>query len=205
MDESCRQGYRLVMLRRLYDWVMDLAAHRNATAVLAGISFVESSVFPIPPDALLIPMVLANRAKAWFYATVCTLASVIGGMLGYAIGYFLFDTLGKAIIDFYGLAEKFTEFSATYNEYGLAIVFFAGLTPFPYKVITIASGVTQMALPAFIAASVVSRGLRFFLVCGLLYWFGPPVKAFIERYLGWVTLAAGTLLVGGFVAVRYMF
>ncbi len=193
------------MLRRLYDWVMGLAAHRNATGVLAAVAFVESSVFPIPPDAMLIPMALANRNKAWFYATVATIASVIGGLLGYVIGYFLYDTVGQAIISFYGLAEKFASFSARYNEHGLAIVFFAGLTPFPYKVITIASGVTKMALPIFVAASIVSRGMRFFLVCGLLYWFGPPIKDFIEKYLGWLTLAFGILLVGGFVAIRYVF
>ena len=193
------------MLRRLYDWVMDLAAHRHATGVLAAVAFIESSVFPIPPDAMLIPMALANRRKAWTYATVATVASVLGGLVGYAIGYFLYDTVGQAIIAFYGLAEKFASFSAKYNEHGMAIVFFAGLTPFPYKVITIASGVTKMALPIFIAASVVSRGMRFFLVCGLLYWFGPPMKYFIEKYLGWLTLAAGILLVGGFVAIRYVF
>ena len=192
------------MLRRLYDWVMGLAAHRNATGVLAAVSFIESSVFPIPPDTMLIPMALANRNRAWFYATVATIASVLGGLVGYAIGYFLYDTVGQAIISFYGLAEKFRSFSERYNEHGLAIVFFAGLTPFPYKVITIASGVTSMALPVFIAASVVSRGLRFFLVCGLLYFFGPPIKDFIEKYLGWLTLIFGILLVGGFVAIRYV-
>ncbi len=192
------------MLRRLYDWVMELAAHRNATGVLAVVSFVESSIFPVPPDAMLIPMALANRKRAWFYATVATIASVLGGLVGYAIGYFLYDTVGQAIISFYGLTEKFNSFSARYNEHGLAIVFFAGLTPFPYKVITIASGVTKMALPVFIAASVVSRAMRFFLVCGLLYFFGPPIKDFIEKYLGWLTLAFGILLVGGFVAIRYV-
>ncbi len=193
------------MLRRLYDWVMELAAHRHATGVLAVVAFIESSVFPIPPDAMLIPMALANRGRAWLYATVATVASVLGGLVGYAIGYFLYDTVGQAIISFYGLAAKFANFSAKYNEHGLAIVFFAGLTPFPYKVITIASGVTKMALPVFIAASVVSRSMRFFLVCGLLYWFGPPIKLFIEKYLGWLTLIAGLLLVGGFVAIRYVF
>ena len=192
------------MLRRLYDWVMGLAGHRNATGALAIVAFVESSIFPIPPDALLIPMVLANRTRAWLYASVATAASVTGGLAGYAIGYFLFDTVGQAIIEFYGLAEKFGSFSAKYNDNGLAIVFFAGLTPLPYKVITIASGVTKMAVPAFVAASVVSRGMRFFLVCGLLYWFGQPIKVFIERYLGWLTLAMGILLVGGFVAIRYL-
>ena len=193
------------MLRRLYDWVMGLAAHRNATGVLAVVSFVESSVFPIPPDALLIPMVLANRARAWFYATVASVTSVLGGLLGYAIGYFLYDTIGVKIIELYGLAEKFDSFSASYNENGIAIVFFAGLTPLPYKVITIASGVTQMSMPAFIAASIVARSMRFFLVCGLLYWFGPPIKAFIERYLGLLTLMMGILLVGGFLAIKYVF
>lgn len=193
------------MLRRLYDWVMGLAAHRNATWVLAAVSFIESSVFPIPPDAMLIPMALADRRKAWLYAMVATVASVLGGIVGYLIGYFLYDTLGQAILEFYGKMDKFDSFTAKYNEYGAAIVFFAGLTPFPYKVITIASGVTKMAVPVFIAASVVSRGMRFFLVCGLLYWFGPPIKDFIEKYLGWLTLIFGILLVGGFVAIRYVF
>ena len=193
------------MLRRLYDWVMGLAAHRNATWVLAAVAFIESSVFPIPPDAMLIPMALADRRKAWLYAMVATVASVLGGIIGYLIGYFLYDTVGQAILEFYGKMDKFESFTAKYNEYGAAIVFFAGLTPFPYKVITIASGVTKMAVPVFIAASVVSRGLRFFLVCGLLYWFGPPIKDFIEKYLGWLTLIFGILLVGGFIAIRYVF
>ncbi|MDH3740912.1 MAG: DedA family protein [Hyphomicrobiales bacterium] len=192
------------MLRRLYDWVMGLAAHRNATWVLAAVAFIESSVFPIPPDAMLIPMALADRRKAWLYAMVATVASVLGGIIGYLIGYFLYDTVGQAILEFYGKMDKFESFTAKYNEYGAAIVFFAGLTPFPYKVITIASGVTKMAVPVFIAASVVSRGLRFFLVCGLLYWFGPPIKDFIEKYLGWLTLIFGILLVGGFIAIRYV-
>ncbi|NNE21864.1 MAG: DedA family protein, partial [Rhizobiales bacterium] len=139
------------------------------------------------------------------YAMVATVASVLGSIGGYLIGYFLYDTLGQAILEFYGKMDKFDSFTAKYNEYGAAIVFFAGLTPFPYKVITIASGVTKMAVPVFIAASVVSRGMRFFLVCGLLYWFGPPIKDFIEKYLGWLTLIFGILLVGGFVAIRYVF
>lgn len=192
------------MLRRVYDWVMKLSAHRNATGVLAAVAFVESSIFPIPPDALLVPMVLARRGRAWWYALVASVASVVGGLAGYGIGYFLFDTVGQAIVDFYGLGERFAEFANGYNENGAAIVFFAGLTPFPYKVITIASGVTKLNVAAFLAASLAARGLRFFLVCGLLYWFGPPVKAFIERYLGWVTLVFGVLLVGGFVALKYL-
>jgi membrane protein YqaA with SNARE-associated domain len=192
------------MLRRLYDRVMDLAGHRHAEAMLAGVAFIESSVFPIPPDVMLMPMAYARPERAFRYAAVATVASVVGGLAGYAIGYFLFETVGQAIVRFYGLSQEFDAFAASFNEHGIAIVFFAGLTPFPYKVITIASGLTGMALPVFVAASIVSRGLRFFMVCALIYWFGPPVRTFIERYLGWVTLALGLLLVGGFVAAGYL-
>lgn len=192
------------MLRRLYDWVMNLAAHRNATAVLGTVSFIESSVFPIPPDAFLIPMVLANRAKAWWYALVCTVTSVLGGLLGYAIGALLYDTLGSALLQFYGYQAHFEEFATNYNKDGALYVFGAGLTPFPYKVITIASGATQLALPVFIAASVVARGIRFFVVAGLLYYFGPPIKTFIEKYLGILTVLFFLLIVAGFVAVKYL-
>ena len=192
------------MLRKIYDWVMRLSAHHNAQAILALVAFSESSFFPLPPDAILVPMTLARRQRAWRYALISTIASVIGGMAGYAIGYLLFDSVGQAIISFYGIGAKFDSFRQAYNEYGMAIVFIAGLTPLPYKVFTIASGVTGLSFPLFVAGSVISRGLRFFLVCGLVYWFGPPVKVFIERYLGWVTLALAVLLVGGFFALRYL-
>ncbi len=192
------------MLRRLYDWLMRLAGHRHAQWYLSVVSFVESSVFPIPPDSMLIPMTLAKPENAWRYATICTIASVLGGLLGYYIGYALFDTLGQWILSAYNLDDKFFDFQQKFNEWGLPIVFFAGLTPFPYKVVTLMSGVTEMALPVFIAASVVSRGLRFYLVCGLLYWLGEPMRVFIEKYLGWLTLAAGIALVGGFAAVKFL-
>ena len=192
------------MLRRIYDWLMGLAGHRHAPWWLGVVSFVESSVFPIPPDAMLVPMTLAKPAHAWRYATVATCSSVLGGMLGYLIGLLLFDTVGQWILDFYGLWDKFISFQDNFNEWGLPIVFFAGLTPFPYKVVTLMSGVTAMSLPVFIIASVVSRGLRFYLVCGLLYWLGEPMRVLIERYLGWLTLVAGILLVGGFAAVKYL-
>lgn len=193
-----------LMLRRLYDWVMEIAAHRNASIVLGTVSFVESSFFPIPPDAFLIPMVLANREKAWWYAFVCTVTSVIGGLLGYAIGALLFDTIGQRILEIYSLQAHFEEFSTNYTKNGWLYVFAAGLTPFPYKVITIASGAIGLSLPVFIGASIVSRSLRFFLVAGLLYYFGPPVKSFIEKYLGWLTILFVLLLAGGFYLVRYM-
>lgn len=192
------------MLRRLYDWMMEMAAHRNATAVLGTVSFIESSVFPIPPDAFLIPMVLANRAKTWWYALVCTVTSVLGGIFGYFIGAFLYDTIGSALLGFYGYQAHFEEFATNYNKNGALWVFGAGLTPFPYKVITIASGATGMLLPVFIAASVVARGLRFFVVAGLLYFFGPPIKAFIEKYLGLLTVLFFVLIAAGFVAVKYL-
>ena len=191
------------MLRSAYDWVMGLAARRDAVWVLAAVAFIESSVFPIPPDVLLIPMVLAARDRAWRYAAVCTIASVLGGMLGYAIGMFLFDAAGRPLLEFYGYADKFEEFRGRYNEWGAWIVFIAGLTPFPYKVITIASGVTELDLAVFTVASVLARGLRFFIVAALLWWLGPPVREFIEKRLGLMTIIFCVLLLGGFIVARY--
>lgn len=193
------------MLRPFYDWTLRVAADKRADWWLALVSFVESSVFPIPPDVMIVPMVLADRARAWRVATVATIASVLGGLAGYAIGYLFFDTLGQPILDLYGYAEKFATFSTSYNEWGAWIVFGAGLTPFPYKVITIASGVTQLDLLVFTIASVIARGMRFFAVAGLLWWFGPPIRRFIEKYLGLLTFAFFALLIGGFVALRYVF
>ena len=192
------------MLRRLYDYVIELAGHPKAPWVLSGVSFAESSVFPIPPDAMLIPMVMAERAKAWFFATVCTISSVLGGIAGYAIGYFLFELVGKPILAFYGYEQAFADFAGRYNEYGAWIVFFAGVTPFPYKVITIASGATLLNFWVFMLASVAARGLRFFLVAALLYWFGPPIRAFIERRLGLVTTLFLVSLFAGFIAIKYL-
>jgi len=193
------------MLRRLYDRVLELSAHRHATWALALVSFVESSVFPIPPDVMLIPMTLAERRRAWFFAGLATVASVIGGALGYLIGWGLFEAVGQPILSFYGYGDRFAEFAEKYNAYGAWIVLFAGITPFPYKVITIASGVTGLSFPVFMIASLVARGLRFFLVCGLLYWLGPPIRAFIERRLGLVVTVFFVALFGGFVLVRYAF
>ena len=191
------------MLRSTYDWVMGLAARKDAVWVLAAIAFIESSVFPIPPDVLLIPMVLAARDSAWRYAAVCTIASVLGGMLGYAIGMFLFEAAGQPLLELYGYAAKFDEFRGRYNDWGAWIVFIAGLTPFPYKVITIASGVTELDLAVFTVASVLARGLRFFAVAALLWWLGPPVREFIEKRLGLMTIVFCVLLLGGFIVAKY--
>ena len=192
-------------LRPLYDWTMAKAGDRRAMPWLAVISFVESSFFPIPPDIMVIPMVLADRARAWLIAGVCTAASVQGGFLGYAIGYFLFEAIGQPIIELYGLQDAFARFQDAYADYGAIIVFGFGLTPLPYKVITIASGVAALNPLVFGLASLTSRGLRFFLEAALLYWLGPPVRTFIEKRLELVTLAVFVLGLAGFIAVKYLF
>lgn len=190
------------MLQRLYDWTMAWAAHKHALLILALIAFAESSFFPIPPDILLIPMVLAARDKAWKYALVCTVASVAGGIAGYGIGYGAFETLAQPVLDFYNAASKFETIKAQYNEYGVLIVFSAGFSPIPYKLFTIASGVTHMDLTSFALTSFIGRGLRFFIVAGLLWKFGEPIRTFIERHLGKLTLIFVVLLVGGFALLK---
>ncbi len=192
------------MLRKLYDWVIGLAGHRHALWALAGISFIESSVFPIPPDVLLIPMVLAAPTRAWRIALVCTVASVLGGAVGYGIGYFLYEGFGRPIIEFYGYTEQFARFQGQYNEFSAWIVAFFGLTPFPYKVITIASGVTALDPFTFTVTSIVSRGARFFFVAALLWRFGEPIREFIERRLGLLTIVFFVMLFGGFALLKFL-
>lgn len=192
------------MVRRLYDWVMDRAGHRNALPTLAAIAFAESSFFPIPPDVLLIPMVLADRSRAFLYATVCTIASVLGGLLGYAIGYFLYQTVGLWLVRVYGLEHAFAQYQAMFAEWGLWIILIKGLTPIPYKIVTIASGVAKFDLTVFIMASIVTRGLRFFIECVLLWHFGAPIRRFIEERFNLVTWIFLVGLVGGFVVVKYV-
>jgi len=152
------------MLRRTYDWTMSLAGHPHAIWWLALLTCVESVVFPIPPDVLIIPMVLAARRQAWRIAAVATTASVVGGVLGYGAGFFLYEEIGKPIIEFYGYAAKYDTFQGWYTEYGAWIVAAGGFTPIPYKVITIASGVAQLDLTTFMIVSVLSRGARFLIV-----------------------------------------
>ena len=192
------------MLRPLYNWVMEKARHPKAIWWLAGLSFAESSVFPIPPDVMLVPMVLADRRHAWRIAFVCLIASVLGGMLGYYIGYALLETVGSWIISLYGMQNGLTEFQDWYDRWGLWVILIKGATPIPYKIVTIASGIAHFSLPVFIIASLVTRGIRFYLVAGLLYWFGEPIRAFIERRLTLVTTAFVIALVGGFVAIKYV-
>ncbi len=192
------------MIRRLYDWTMRMAAGRNALPVLGAVSFTESSFFPIPPDAMIIPMVLARPDRAWRIALVATVTSVLGGMAGYAIGYYLFETAGQAVIAFYGYQDKFEAFRSAYNEWGLWIILIKGMTPIPYKLVTIASGAAAFDFWIFMAASILTRGARFFLVAALLRYYGPPIRDFIERRLTLVTTIFVVGLVGGFVVVRYL-
>ena len=192
------------MIRRLYDWTLRLAETRHAMWALAVVAFLESSIFPIPPDLLMIPMILARPQKAWEIAALALVASVLGGLAGYWIGASLYDGVGRPVLEFYGKDVYFGEFSARYNEWGAWAVLVAGVTPFPYKVITILSGATALSLPVFIAASVVARGLRFFLVAALLWKFGPPVREFAERRLGLLFTAFVALLFGGFYVLRFL-
>jgi len=191
-------------MRRLYDWIMRLAASDHAVPALGIIAFVESSFFPIPPDILLIPMVLAKPRLAWRYAAIATAASVAGGFLGYGIGYFVFAAVGRPILDFYGLMDRYLALKESFDQWGVWIIILKGMTPIPYKLVTIACGALNFDPVAFGLASIVSRALRFFLVAALLYFFGPPVRAFIERRLALVTSVFAVFLVGGFVALRYL-
>jgi membrane protein YqaA with SNARE-associated domain len=192
------------MLRRMYDWTMAQAARPNALRVLGVVSFAESSFFPIPPDAMILPMVLARPDQAWRIALVATVTSVLGGIAGYAIGYYLFETIGLWVINLYGYADKFDAFRAAYAEWGLLIILVKGLTPIPYKIVTIASGAAAFDFWIFVAASIATRGVRFFLVAALLKYFGPPIRTFVERRLTLVTTVFVVFLVGGFVAVKYL-
>ncbi len=192
------------MLKRLYDWTMTLAANRNAVWILIAVAFIESSIFPIPPDVLLIPMILAARRDAWRLAAIATLASVAGGFLGYAIGYYAFAAIGRPILEFYHIMDRYDALKASFDQWGAWIIILKGMTPIPYKLITITSGALDFNLVTFTIASIISRSLRFFMVAALLWWFGEPVRLFIERRLTLVTSVFVVLLVGGFIALRYL-
>jgi membrane protein YqaA with SNARE-associated domain len=191
------------MLRRIYDWCIDAAHKPYALWIMAAVAFAESSFFPVPPDVMLIPMSLARPARAWLYATVCTAASVLGGVLGYAIGALLYDSLGHWLIQLYGLGDKVEAFRAGYAEYGAWIILLKGLTPIPYKLVTITSGFANFNIWLFVVLSVVARGGRFFVVAILLNRYGDWIRVRIEKHLGlWVSLGAGVLVAGFIVAFR---
>jgi membrane protein YqaA with SNARE-associated domain len=192
------------MLNRVYAQTLALAASRYATAALGLVAFAESSFFPLPPDLLLIPMILARPRRAFLLAGLCSIMSVLGGFLGYAIGYFLFDAIGRPILEFYHAMGRYDTLKAAFAQWGVWIIIIKGLTPIPYKLVTIASGVAQFPIVPFALASLVSRSLRFFLLAALLRRFGEPVREFIERRLMLVTSLFAAALVGGFVALRYL-
>ena len=192
------------MLDRIYQWLMRLASSERALLWLALVSFVEASVFPIPPDIMLIPMVLAAPSRWWRVALVATVASVIGGWLGYGIGALLYDTIGQKVIAFYHLQDAFTSFQAKFQQYGGWIVLAKGATPIPFKLVTIASGVVHLDPLVFTISAIGSRAFRFFVVALLLRWFGEPIRLFVEKRLVWVTTIGLVLLIGGFVMIRWL-
>jgi membrane protein YqaA with SNARE-associated domain len=192
------------VLRDFYSWMMRQAAGPHAERALAVVAFLESSVFPVPPDAMIVPMVLAKPQNAWRTALVATAGSVVGGLLGYLIGYALLQTAGAWIIRLYGLQDRIAQFQEAYDHWGLWIILIKGLTPIPYKLVTIASGMAHFNLGVFIIASLVTRGARFFLVAALLRAYGTPIRDFIERRLTLVTTGAAAGIVVGFVALRYL-
>lgn len=189
------------MFRALYDWTLRLAGHRHADRYMAAVSFAESSFFPIPPDVMLVPMMLARREKAYRIALICTIASVLGGMLGYAIGYFLYESAGKWLLGVYHLDGKLAGIKAFYDQYGAFVILVKGFTPIPFKLVTIASGIFTFNFPLFVLLATLTRGARFFLLAFLLKKYGEPVQKVIEERLnliGWIVLAA---LIGGFALI----
>jgi membrane protein YqaA with SNARE-associated domain len=191
------------MLKRIYDWCIDAAHKPHALWIMASVAFAESSFFPVPPDVMLIPMSLARPQRAWLYASVCTGASVLGGILGYAIGALLYDSLGHWLIDFYGLGGKVEAFRASYAQWGAVIILLKGLTPIPYKLVTITSGFAGYNLVLFVLCSIIARGGRFFMAAILLNRYGEWIRLRIERNLGlWVAVLAAVLVAGFVIAFR---
>ena len=190
------------LLRSLYNWTLKKAEHKYSSWALSIVSFAESSFFPIPPDVLLIPMIIAKRTKAWTYAFICTLSSVFGGVVGYAIGFFLFNSIGILIVEFYNLTNSFNTFENYYKEYGMLIVLGAGFTPFPFKFITIASGVFSLNIFLFIFTAFIARGFRFYLLAILLFIFGEKIKFLIDKYFNILAVLFFILLIGSFMLIK---
>jgi membrane protein YqaA with SNARE-associated domain len=192
------------MLRRCYNWLMEYASHPRAPWMLYGVSFAESSVFPLPPDPLFIAMCVNHPEKAWRWAFGCVMSSVLGGILGYFIGAFLYKTLGAWIFDMYGLHDAASHFQVQFQKWGFWIVALKGLTPIPFKVVTIMSGAASMSIPVFLGASLLARGFRFYTLALFLVYFGPHVKSYLDRHLGVITAVGALALMGGFFLVKYI-
>jgi len=197
---------RWAIHRRLYDWVLSFAHHKHSTSALFLMSFAESSFFPVPPDVLLLPLCLERQRRAFWYATVCTVASVLGGMLGYLIGWGIWEAVSELFFRFVPgfTREGFERVQGLYRDWDFWVVFIAGFTPIPYKIFTIAAGVFQISVPMFIIASVISRAARFFLLATLAWKFGRPIVAFIDRYFNLLSIAFVILLIGGFVILKLL-
>ena len=192
------------MLRRVYDWVIELSESPRATWALGLVSAAEASFFPIPPDVMLVPMCLAKRENAWYFAFIATVGSVLGGLFGYAIGAVLYETIGHYLIHLYGGAEAMENYKRLFAEHGHWVILLKGLTPIPYKIVTIAAGVAGYSIPWFIALSIITRAARFYMVAAILYYAGPQARDFIEKQLGLVTLVFGVLVIGGLVAAFHV-
>ena len=192
------------MIRRLYEWILALAAKPSAPWALGAVAFAESSFFPVPPDAMLVPMAVSRPDRVWLYATIATIASVLGGLLGYAIGALLFDSVGVWLFNLYGLADKAETFQASYATYGHWVILLKGLTPIPYKLVTITSGFAHYSLFWFTVLSVVTRGARFFLLAGLLGRYGVGIRSVLDRHLNVVAGLFAAVVILGFVAFKVM-
>lgn len=192
------------MFKRLYDWTIGMAESPRAPQALAAVSFAESSFFPVPPDVMLVPMTMAQPRKAWTYAAICTVASVVGGIVGYLIGALLYDTVGAWLIRLYGYGDKMDAFRTLYQQHGHWIILIKGFTPIPFKLITIASGLAGYDFLMFVLLSLITRGARFFLVAGVMNSFGGPIRRFIETHLTLVGIVTVIAIVGGFVVAKYL-
>ncbi|MGO4715858.1 YqaA family protein [Bradyrhizobium sp. 2TAF24] len=191
------------MLRRIYDWCVAAADKPYSLWIMGAVSFAESSFFPVPPDVMLVPMSLARPQRAWLYAVVCTVTSVLGGVAGYAIGAILFDSIGQWLIHLYGYGDRVEQFRTAYAEYGAWIILLKGLTPIPYKIVTITSGFAGYNLLLFVLFSIIARGGRFFIVAILMNRYGEWIRVRIEKHLGlWVAAGVGVLLLGFVIALR---
>lgn len=199
-DTALRRG----PVRRLYDWTIGWADRPGGTWALFVLAVAESSFFPIPPDVLLIALAIGRPKRAMWFATVCSIGSVIGGVIGYYIGYALFEQIGRPVLEFYGATQTFDQVGQLYRENLVLALGTAGFTPIPYKVFTIAGGAFAVPLAAFVAISLVSRAMRFFLVAGLIYAVGPRVKTFIDRYFNLLTIVFVVALALGFYVIKYV-
>jgi membrane protein YqaA with SNARE-associated domain len=190
------------MLRRLYNWMIELSSSKHAVPVLSGVSFAESSFFPFPPDIMLLPMCMARPDRAYWYAFACTVSSVLGGLVGYMIGALLYDTVGAWVIKAYGYGDKVETFRAAYAQYGHWIILLKGFTPIPYKVVTITSGFANYDLVMFTLLSLLTRGARFYLLAGVMHRFGAPIRRMVEENLVLATVLFLVVLVGGFALIK---